>query len=286
VHISDGVLHPIVLGAGFAFSGFATMAALRRVEDRDYPLMGLLAAAFFVAGLIHLKLPPTSVHLTLHVVCGAVLGIKAFPVIFVALLMQAALLGHGGFSTLGVNACIFGFPAWLVGAILRKGLASGRSGWIAFVAVIGLVVAGSGVAVFRLLHIEIGTLSPVLILCVSGAMALIAGALCFGLNRLGGGRIYRLGAAAGGWGMLISSLMLFAVLAFSPLHSDKARDAFETVAYYVFIAHAPIMFVELTVTGFVVTYLAKSHPGLLSVCEKAPISGGSDLAIVKAGAER
>ena len=43
-----------------------------------------------------------------------VLGYYAFPAILVGLFFQAVMLGHGGISTLGLNALIIGIPALLV----------------------------------------------------------------------------------------------------------------------------------------------------------------------------
>ena len=43
-----------------------------------------------------------------------VLGYYAFPAVLIGLFFQAVMLGHGGLSTLGINAVIVGIPALLI----------------------------------------------------------------------------------------------------------------------------------------------------------------------------
>ena len=74
-------------------------------------LAGLLGAAFFVASLIHVPIGFSSAHLILNGFLGVVLGWAAFPVIFVALLLQAVLFQFGGFTVLGVNTATMGLGA-------------------------------------------------------------------------------------------------------------------------------------------------------------------------------
>ena len=76
-----------------------------------------MAAAFFVATLIHVKVGPTSVHLLLNGLVGVILGRRAPLAIAVGLFLQAALLGHGGFLPLGVNTCVMSLPALLASLI-------------------------------------------------------------------------------------------------------------------------------------------------------------------------
>lgn len=53
----------------------------------------------------------SSAHLILNGLLGVVLGWAAFPVIFVALLLQAVLFQFGGFTVLGVNTATMGLGA-------------------------------------------------------------------------------------------------------------------------------------------------------------------------------
>ncbi|WP_017661258.1 cobalt transporter CbiM [Baaleninema simplex] len=118
MHIADGFLPAKVCLAGYAVTGAATWFSLRQIRrDRDpqanIPKASLLTAAFFVGSLIHIPIPPASVHLVLNGLLGAVLGYYAFPAILVGLFFQAVMFQHGGMSVLGVNAAMMGIPAFL-----------------------------------------------------------------------------------------------------------------------------------------------------------------------------
>lgn len=117
MHISDGVLTAPWLAAGFALAGLLALAAAYRVRDEEIPRIAVLSAAFFVATLMHLKVGPTSVHLLLNGLVGVVLGWRAPLAILVGLALQAVLLGHGGLTTIGVNACVMTLPALLAAAL-------------------------------------------------------------------------------------------------------------------------------------------------------------------------
>src|SRR6185437_14257593 len=117
VHISDGVLRDPWWVGGFVVSGLLVLLAAYRVRDEEIPRIALLSAAFFVATLMHLPLGPTRVHLLLNGLVGVVLGRRAPLAIAMGLALQAVLLGHGGFTTLGVNACVMTLPALLAAAM-------------------------------------------------------------------------------------------------------------------------------------------------------------------------
>ncbi len=121
MHISDGVLTAPWLAAGFALSGLLALVAAYRVRDEEIPRIALLSAAFFVASLMHIRLGPTSVHLLLNGLVGVVLGRRAPLAILIGLTLQALLLGHGGFTTIGINACVMTLPA-LLAAVLFSAL--------------------------------------------------------------------------------------------------------------------------------------------------------------------
>ena len=119
MHIPDGFVSPQLCIVGYGLSGLVTWHCLRQVKRQpdptaQMPKAALLAAAFFVASSIQIPLPPMSLHLVLNGLLGAVLGYYAFLAILIGLFFQALFLGHGGLSTLGVNAIIIGVPA-LVG---------------------------------------------------------------------------------------------------------------------------------------------------------------------------
>src|SRR5262245_39200072 len=119
VHISDGVLAaPWWLG-GFLVASLLGLFGAWRIREEEIPQVALLTAAFFVASLIHVRVGPTSVHLLLNGLVGVVLGRRAALAIPVGLGLQVALLGHGGFTTIGINSCILVLPALLAWWIFR-----------------------------------------------------------------------------------------------------------------------------------------------------------------------
>ena len=124
MHIPDGFLPAQVCAAGYALTGGATWLALHQINKasdprEEIPKAALMTAAFFVGSSISLPIPPTSVHLIMNGVLGALLGWYAMPAILIGLLLQAVLLGHGGLITLGINASMQGIPAVLAGIIFQ-----------------------------------------------------------------------------------------------------------------------------------------------------------------------
>ena len=104
MHIAEGVLSAPVLITGAVVAAAGVAYGLKKIQANHFMLAGLLGAAFFVASLIHVPIGFSSAHLI-------VLGWAAFPVIFVALLLQAVLFQFGGFTVLGVNTATMGLGA-------------------------------------------------------------------------------------------------------------------------------------------------------------------------------
>lgn len=118
MHIPDGILPAHICIGGYAIAGLTSWYSLRQIQhDRDpiqnIPKASLMTAAFFVASSIHVPIPPASVHFVLNGLLGTILGYYAFPAIVIGLLFQAVILGHGGMTTLGVDAVMMGIPALL-----------------------------------------------------------------------------------------------------------------------------------------------------------------------------
>jgi len=111
MHISEGILSGPVLISGAAIAAAGTTVGLKKLDYDRIANAGLLAACFFVASLIHVPIGPSSVHLILNGVVGLLLGWAAFPVIFVALLLQTVFFQYGGITTLGVNTVVMAVPA-------------------------------------------------------------------------------------------------------------------------------------------------------------------------------
>ncbi|RTR33647.1 cobalt transporter CbiM [Shewanella atlantica] len=119
MHIADGVLGTPVLMAGIAMTLAGTVLGLRKLDDDKIPFAAVLSACFFVASLIHVPLGPSSVHLIFNGLIGLILGWLAFPVMLIALVLQAIFFGFGGVVVLGVNCLNIALPAVMVGALLR-----------------------------------------------------------------------------------------------------------------------------------------------------------------------
>ena len=119
VHLSDGAIATPWLVGGFLGAAILLALANWKHTEEWVPRIGVLAAAFFVASSIHIKLAvlPTSVHLILNGLVGVILGRRAPLAITVGLALQYFLLAHGGITTLGLNACIVGIPAVLAGQL-------------------------------------------------------------------------------------------------------------------------------------------------------------------------
>jgi len=113
LHISEGILSGPVLASGIALAAAGTAIGLKKLDADRIPRAAILSAAFFVASLIHIPIGPSSVHLILNGIVGLILGWGAFPVILVALALQAVLFQFGGITTLGVNTVVMALPAVL-----------------------------------------------------------------------------------------------------------------------------------------------------------------------------
>jgi len=111
MHLADGVLGaPVLLGGGLVAAA-GTALGLRRLSPHDVPRAALLASAFYVGSLVHLPVGVASAHLILNGLLGVILGWAAFPVILVALFLQALMFQYGGLSVLGVNTVVMALPA-------------------------------------------------------------------------------------------------------------------------------------------------------------------------------
>jgi cobalt/nickel transport system permease protein len=124
MHISEGILSGPVLVSGMVLAAAGVAVGLKKLDYDSIPRAAILSASFFVASLIHVPVGPSSVHLILNGIVGLILGWGAFPVILVALTLQAILFQFGGITTLGVNTMIMALPAvfcyYLFGRLVTK----------------------------------------------------------------------------------------------------------------------------------------------------------------------
>lgn len=122
MHLSEGVLHTPILLAGTVLAVAGIAVGLRRLESERLPLTALFAAAFFVAGTIHVPVGIGSVHLILNGMAGLFLGWAVFPAFLIALLLQVIFFSFGGFAVLGVNLCVMTTPAVIAYYLFRSRL--------------------------------------------------------------------------------------------------------------------------------------------------------------------
>jgi cobalt/nickel transport system permease protein len=120
MHVSEGILPPVILLAGGIAAVAGTAVGLKALRDEDIPKAAVLTAGFFVASLVHVPVGVGSMHLVLNGLMGVMLGWAAFPAILVGLFLQALLFGFGGLTVLGVNVTIMAWPAVMVGLIIRR----------------------------------------------------------------------------------------------------------------------------------------------------------------------
>jgi len=116
LHIPDGVLPPLVWAPALAVSLLLLIvsARARAAGTRQHvAYQGALGALTLAAMAIEIPLGPLEYHLTLVGPIGVLLGpAAAFEVMFVVNAILA-LLGHGGFTVVGLNALVLGAGAGL-----------------------------------------------------------------------------------------------------------------------------------------------------------------------------
>ncbi len=176
MHISDGVLPFSVTAGGYALSMALAAWSARRTSSEDLPKVAVVTSAFFVASLIHIPLGPTSAHLLLPGLAGALLGPSAFLAIGLGLLLQSLLFQFGGLTALGANTLMMGVPAMLCGWFFQKykgqtqlrqsilGGLAGASGTALAAVILALLLATGGEDFFGVAKIAFLAHVPVIII--------------------------------------------------------------------------------------------------------------------------
>ncbi len=276
VHISDGILPLPWLAGGFALSAVLALWGALRVRDEEIPRIALLSAAFFVASLLHVRLGPTSAHLLLGGLVGVVLGRRAALAIPLGLFLQAALLSHGGFTALGVNACVMTLPALLAGwlfAALHRIPWLRRPGFHTALAAAGVLAWTLGgvflvvaVATNRWDELRAADLGPALsvvrhpfTLSAAAAVALLA---AWGERHLKAAPEFSLGFV-----VAVAAVLATVTLNALVLLLGGAED-WHSIVVWVVLAHLPVALVEGVVLGFAVAFLARVKPDLIGLREE------------------
>ena len=103
MHIADGIIATEICVAADAACLGALYVLGRNTDPDEIPRMGFVGAALFAVSLVHFPVAGTAMHLSLLGLAGVLLGLRAVPVVFLALLFQALIFQHGGLITLGLN---------------------------------------------------------------------------------------------------------------------------------------------------------------------------------------
>ena len=202
MHISEGVLSPQMLAAGWAITGVGTAVGLKKLDPDKIVRVAFISSAFFLASLIKIPIGPSSTHLSLIAPMGLILGWSIFPAVLTTLALQAILLRFGGFLALGANTVNFALPGLIVHLLLAAGV-----------------------------------------------------------RRVQGRAAAALSFAAGFAGVILGAAGMGIFLWLSD-------PAFTNVAKFVFVAHAPLALVEGAITLFMVEFLKKTAPYILSGTDK------------------
>ncbi|MDR2422208.1 MAG: cobalt transporter CbiM [Deltaproteobacteria bacterium] len=120
MHISEGAISLPVLAIGGALALGGLYKGLKAINEEDMPKAAILSAVFFTASLIRVSVGFSSTHLVLSGLIGLIMGWAAFPVIFLALLLQGILFQFGGLTTLGLNTFNMAAPAVLVAWLFNR----------------------------------------------------------------------------------------------------------------------------------------------------------------------
>jgi cobalt/nickel transport system permease protein len=272
VHISDGMLQPSWEWAGFACAGALALFGAWRIRDDEIPRVALLTAAFFVASLIHVPVPGgPKTHLILNGLLGVILGRRALLAVPVGLFLQAALFGHGGFLSLGVNSVVMGLPA-LVAGWLFAGLR--RLPWLrrpwARAALVAVSVLGFALSLVysvtllvtnrpsQLTDADLSWADRVTFHPAVLAGAVLVAAVAAGVEyRLGNAPEFPLGLVVGEFAVLATILLNTVALIFG------GRADWASLALLTFIIHLPLAVVEGIILGFAVGFLARVKPEML-----------------------
>jgi cobalt/nickel transport system permease protein len=272
VHISDGMLQPSWEWAGFGYAGALALFGAWRIREEEIPRVALLTAAFFVASLIHVPVPGgPRTHLLLNGLLGVVLGRRALLAVPVGLFLQAALFGHGGFLSLGVNSVVMGLPALLAGWLFSglRSLPWLRRPWSRAALVAGSLLGFALSLIYAVTLLVTNRPSQLGDADLSWANhitfhpAVLAGAVLLAAlaawveYRLGNAPEFPLGLVVGEFAVLATILLNTAALIFG------GRADWASLALLTFITHLPLAVVEGTILGFAVGFLARVKPEML-----------------------
>jgi cobalt/nickel transport system permease protein len=122
MHISDGILSSEVAITTGVIAASLLIYSFKNLKNRNIAIVSAMSAIFFLASFIHIPLGPTQIHLILIGIIGIIIAEQVFLAIFIALLLQATLLGYGGLTSLGANIIIMSLPAYIIYLLTKNGI--------------------------------------------------------------------------------------------------------------------------------------------------------------------
>ena len=233
MHISDGILPTWILIAGWIIAaalmivGIAQSKKKGNIEER-IPRIAVVTAALFVACLLKIPMPPSSLHLMLAGLAGILLGPLSFVCIFISLLLQAILFQFGGITVLGVNSLLMGVPA-LAGWLIFKALSKTK-----------LPFAASG----ALTSVIAVTITTVLLGIIFYASGVDFGSLGAMLERVSG------------------------IPILSTLSDMLAKYPAMLTFFMIFLMNIPLMIAEGIISAFMLQFIEKVSPEILDEYRK------------------
>jgi cobalt/nickel transport system permease protein len=271
VHISDGVLMPGWLLAGFAGAGLLCWFGAWRLRESEIPRIALLTAVFFVVTTIHIKVAGSSVHLLGNALVGVLLGSRASLAIAVGLLLQAVMLGHGGIQPLGVNCCVIALPAlgaWFAFHALHRlrwaTHPTGRS-----LLVFAAVIVGTLSLIYSCTLLATNLLATVPTMDLAAAkewtlhpltltaVLIVSAVLTWLERRMENAPEFPLGLLIGETTVLATIGLNFLVLAFGGESPGAAAPLIN------FVVHLPLALIEGVVLGVTLGFLMRVKPDML-----------------------
>lgn len=288
VHISDGVLATPFWLAGFAAAILLLCWGAWKTQEEEVPRIALATAVFFIASTIHIKVPGSSVHLLLNGLTGVVLGRRAVLAIAGGLVLQALLIGHGGFYALGVNICVMTLPA-LAACVVHRALVSGLTtsrrvicSLLVFAAAAMLTLSSvfSGAMLSRLLTDSsewIDKLQAAWEFTVQPVSLVITGILAVAATiverRVHATPFFALGFFLGSLTVLLTSALNCIVLLVG------GDTVWPMAPWAMVVLHLPVAALEGLIMGVTVAFLRKVKPELLGA-EVAAIEPAAENAVL------
>ncbi|WP_330623357.1 CbiM family transporter [Acetoanaerobium pronyense] len=120
MHLSDGVLSTVAILSTSAGAAGLIGYSLKGIKDYEIPRVSIMTATFFTLSMLSIPIGPSSTHPLIAGLLGIILGKRSPIAIFIGLLLQAFLFGHGGLTTLGANTLLVGIPAISTHFIYQK----------------------------------------------------------------------------------------------------------------------------------------------------------------------